>query len=65
MGETRNAYTILVGEPECKKPHCKSRRKWGIVLICILKKYGWIHGLDPSGSGEGPVGMGGGIVLTR
>jgi len=28
MGEMRNAYNILVGRPEGKRPLRKSRRRW-------------------------------------
>jgi hypothetical protein len=28
MGETRNAYRILVGNPEGKRPLGKTRRRW-------------------------------------
>jgi hypothetical protein len=28
MGEIRNAYNILVGKPEEKRPLVRSRRRW-------------------------------------
>jgi hypothetical protein len=28
MGETRNAYRILVGKPEGKRPQGRRRRRW-------------------------------------
>jgi hypothetical protein len=28
MGEFRNAYSILVGIPECKSPHGRPRHRW-------------------------------------
>jgi hypothetical protein len=28
MGETRNAYRILVGKPEGKRPLGRSKRRW-------------------------------------
>jgi hypothetical protein len=37
MGEKRNAYTILVGKPEGKRPLGRPRRRWGI-LKWILEK---------------------------
>jgi hypothetical protein len=41
MGEKRNAYRVLVGKPEGKRPLGRPRRRWGIILKCILKK---LHG---------------------
>jgi hypothetical protein len=39
MGEKRNAYTILVGEPEGKRPLGKPRRSWmGNVKIDLRGK---------------------------
>jgi hypothetical protein len=32
MRATRNAYTILVGKREQKKPLARPRRRWGIIL---------------------------------
>jgi hypothetical protein len=31
-----NAYRIVVGKPEGKKPQQRPRRKWRILLKCIL-----------------------------
>jgi hypothetical protein len=48
MGETRNAYKILVGKPEGKRPLGRPRSRW------VDNRIGW-YGLDRAGSGEGPV----------
>jgi hypothetical protein len=56
MGEQRNAYRILVGKPEGKRPLRRPRRGWWIILKLILKRYrmGWCW-LNLSGSGQEPV----------
>jgi hypothetical protein len=52
MGETRNAYTILVGEPEGNRPLGRPRRRWVDYIKIDLKRdrMGW-YGLDRTGSG--------------
>jgi hypothetical protein len=42
MEKMRNAYKILVGEPEGKRPLGRPRRRWkdNIVLEWILRKQG-------------------------
>jgi hypothetical protein len=51
-GETRNAYRILVGKPEEKRPLGRPRRRWVNNIKMDLKKarIGW-YGLDRTGSG--------------
>jgi hypothetical protein len=53
-GETRNAYRILVGKPEGKRPLGRPRRRWvGNIKIDLKRdRMGWC-GLDRSGSGYG------------
>jgi hypothetical protein len=54
MGEKKNAYRILVGKPEGKRPIGKPRRRWvdniKMDLREIRRNVGW-YGLDRSGSG--------------
>jgi hypothetical protein len=45
MGETRNAYKILVGKPEGKRPLGRSRRRWVDNIKMDLREIGW-DGLD-------------------
>jgi hypothetical protein len=47
MGETRNAYRILVGKPEGKRLLGRPRRRWVDNIKMDLKRYrmGW-YGLD-------------------
>jgi hypothetical protein len=40
MRERRNAYRILVGKSEAKRPHGKSIIDERIILSWILKEYG-------------------------
>jgi hypothetical protein len=37
-GEKRNAYRILVGNPEGKRPLGRPRRRWGTILKWILER---------------------------
>jgi hypothetical protein len=43
-GEMRNAYRILVGEPEGKRPLGRSRRRWEDIRM-DLREIGW-GGMD-------------------
>jgi hypothetical protein len=38
MGEIRNAYKILIGEPECNRPLERPRHKWEIILKWFIGK---------------------------
>jgi hypothetical protein len=45
MGEKRNAYTILVGKPEGKRPLRRPRRRWVDNIKMDLSDIGW-DGVD-------------------
>jgi hypothetical protein len=41
MGEKRDAYRVLVGNPEGKGPHGRPRRKWEDNIKMNLKEICW------------------------
>jgi hypothetical protein len=45
MGEKRNAYTILVGKPEGKRPLGRPRRRWEDNIRMDLREIRW-DGMD-------------------
>jgi hypothetical protein len=45
MGEKMNAYRILVGMPEGKRPLERPRRRWLDNIQMYLREIGW-DGLD-------------------
>jgi hypothetical protein len=45
MGETGNAYRILVGKPEGKRPVGRPRHRWENTIKMDLREMGW-GGMD-------------------
>jgi hypothetical protein len=41
MGEKRNAYRLLVGKPEVKRPLGRPRRRWVDNIRMDLVEVGW------------------------
>jgi hypothetical protein len=41
MGQMRNAYTILVGKPEGKRPFRRPRSRWEVNISTDLREIGW------------------------
>jgi hypothetical protein len=40
-GEKRNAYRILVGKPEGKRPLGRPKRRWGDNIMMGIREIGW------------------------
>jgi hypothetical protein len=45
MGQMRNAYNILVGKPEAKRPLGRPRHRWKDNFRMDLREIGW-EGMD-------------------
>jgi hypothetical protein len=50
MGEGRDAYRVLVGKAEGRRPLGRYRHKWENNIKINIKEVGWGHRLDRSGS---------------
>jgi hypothetical protein len=46
MGEKRNAYRILMGRPERKRPLGRPRCRWVDNIKMNLREIGWGGGMD-------------------
>jgi hypothetical protein len=46
MGEGRNLYRVLVGEPKGKRPLLRPRPRWENGIKMDLGEIGWGCGLD-------------------
>jgi len=57
MGKGRGVYRVLVGRPEGKRPLERPRRRWGIILRWIFKKW---EGVGRTGWSWLRIGTGGG-----
>jgi hypothetical protein len=42
MGEKRNAYRLLVGKPERRRPLGRPRRRWVDNITMDLVEAGWV-----------------------
>jgi hypothetical protein len=51
MGEERNMYKVLMGNPEQKRPLGRPRRKWDDGIRMDLREIGWECKVDLAGSG--------------
>jgi hypothetical protein len=51
MGEVRNAYRVLVGKPEGKRPLERPTCRWENVIKMDVREIGWGGGVDSPGSG--------------
>jgi hypothetical protein len=51
MGEGRNVYRVLFGNPVGKRPLKRPRRRWEEGVKMDLREIGWGGGVDSPGSG--------------
>jgi len=45
-GERRDAYIVLVGKPEGKRPRGRHRCRWEDDIKMDLQEVGWEHRMD-------------------
>ena len=55
MDDNRDAYRVLVGKPERRRPLGRPRRRWEGNIKVDLTDVGWGDGLNRPGSGWGQV----------
>jgi hypothetical protein len=60
-GEKRNAYRILVGTPEGKRPLRRLRQRWVDNIKMNLREIGW-NGMEWIGSNWLKIGTSGGLL---
>jgi hypothetical protein len=53
MGEGRNVYRVLMGNPEGKRLLGRPRRRWEDGIKMDLRESGWGCGVDAPGSVQG------------
>jgi hypothetical protein len=46
MEERRDAYRVLMGKSEGKRPLGRQSRRWEDNIKIYLQEVGWRHGLD-------------------
>ena len=51
----RDAYRVLLGKPERRRPLGRPRRRWEDNIEIDLREVGWGHGLDRCVAGQEPV----------
>jgi hypothetical protein len=62
MGEKRNAYRLLVGKPEGKRPIGRPRRRWVDNIRMDLGEVGWGDGVMWTGLVWLRIGTGGELL---
>jgi hypothetical protein len=55
MGKMRNAYKLLIGNPEGKTPLGRPMHRWEDNIKMDLRKIHLVCGLNSSGSRWGPI----------
>jgi hypothetical protein len=64
MGVKRNAYRILVGEPEGKRPLERPRSRWVVNIMTDYREIGW-DGIVWTRLIWLRIGTSGGLLLTQ
>ena len=45
-GDMRDAYRVLVGKPEARRPHGRPNRTWEDNFIMDIREIGWVGGME-------------------